>query len=135
MKRLRRKVFINSSKKVLGRHGGLCEPTDLKVGLGNKGNVPLRITTRGKATHGSTPEAGINAVYHMRNVLEILEKNWKVNVKQIKGVGNVTGTYSVGIIRGGDSYFVVPDWCHVWVDRRTIPGETKDTVKRELTNF
>jgi len=25
-----------------------CEPTDLKVGLGNKGNVPLRITTRGK---------------------------------------------------------------------------------------
>jgi len=36
----------------------------------------------------------------MRNVLEVLEKNWKINGKKIKGVGNVSGTYSVGIIRG-----------------------------------
>jgi acetylornithine deacetylase/succinyl-diaminopimelate desuccinylase-like protein len=39
------------------------------------------------------------------------------------------------MIRGGESYFVVPDRCDIWIDRRTVPGETKEDVKREVEGF
>jgi acetylornithine deacetylase/succinyl-diaminopimelate desuccinylase family protein len=112
-----------------------CEPTDLKIGIGHKGYVPLRVSTKGKATHGSTPEAGINAIYRMKRILDFFEKNWKTNEQQLEGIGKVFGTYSVGVIQGGDNFMVVPDWCHIWVDRRTIPGETKEDVNREVEEF
>jgi len=112
-----------------------CEPTNLEIGIGHKGCVPLRVSTKGKATHGSTPEAGINAIYSMKHVLEFFEKNWKINEQQLEGIGSIFGTYSVGIIEGGDNFMVVPDWCHICVDRRTIPGETKDDVRREIEDF
>lgn len=112
-----------------------CEPTNLLIGIGHKGCVPLRVSTKGKATHGSTPEAGINAIYSMKHVLEFFEKNWKINEQQLEGIGSVFGTYSVGIIEGGNNFMVVPDWCHIYVDRRTIPGETKDDVRREIEDF
>ncbi|OGP95551.1 MAG: hypothetical protein A2157_16470 [Deltaproteobacteria bacterium RBG_16_47_11] len=131
----KRGIFTLIERGVEADMGVCCEPTDLKIGLGHKGNVPLRVSTKGRATHGSTPEAGVNAVYHMGDVLAAFEKNWRVNGKHIDGIGHVHGTYSVGIIRGGESYFVVSDQCHIWIDRRTIPGETKEDVKREVEGF
>ena len=131
----KRGVFKLTEKGIDADMAVCCEPTNLKIGIGHKGNVPLRVSTKGKATHGSTPEAGINAIYHMGDVLKVFERNWKVNQKRIEGIGNVFGTYSVGIVQGGESYFVVPDWCHFWIDRRTIPGETKEDVKREVEQF
>jgi len=128
-------VFALIERGIKADMGVCCEPSDLKIGLGNKGNVPLRISTKGLATHGSTPEAGVNAVYHMGDVLAVFEKNWKVTEKCIDGVGRIHGTYSVGMIRGGESYFVVPDRCDIWIDRRTIPGETKADVKMEVEKF
>ena len=131
----KRGIFTLVEKGIRADMGVCCEPSDLKIGLGHKGNVPLRVSTKGKATHGSTPEAGVNAAYHMGDVLAAFEKNWKVNEKYLDGIGRVHGTYSVGIIRGGESYFVVPDRCDIWIDRRTIPGETKEDVKREVEGF
>ena len=109
-----------------------CEPTNLKIGIGHKGDLPFRLSTKGRATHGSSPQAGINAIYKMKYVLEVLEKNWRINETEIEGVGKASGVYSVGIIQGGDHFLIVPDWCNIWVDRRTIPGETKEEVQREL---
>ena len=131
----KRGIYSLVERGIKADMGVCCEPTDLKIGLGHKGNVPLRVSTKGKATHGSTPEAGVNAAYHMGDVLAAFEKNWRVNEKYIDGIGRVHGTYSVGIIRGGESYFVVPNRCDIWIDRRTIPGETKEDVKREVEGF
>jgi len=112
-----------------------CEPTNLKIGIGHKGSVPVRVSTKGKATHGSAPDAGVNAIYTMKPVLEFFEKNWKINVQRLEGIGDVYGTYNVGMIKGGENFLVVPDWCDIWVDRRTIPGETKHDVRREIESF
>lgn len=109
-----------------------CEPTNLKIGIGHKGVLPFRLSTKGRATHGSSPQAGINAIYKMKYVLDVLEKNWRINETEIEGVGKASGVYSVGIIHGGDHFLIVPDWCNIWVDRRTIPGETKEEVQREV---
>ena len=109
-----------------------CEPTNLKIGIGHKGVLPFRLSTKGRATHGSSPQAGINAIYKMKYVLDVLEKNWRINETEIEGVGKASGVYNVGIIQGGDHFLIVPDWCNIWVDRRTIPGETKKEVLREI---
>lgn len=41
-------------------------------------------------------------------------------------------TFSAGVIRGGDNACSVPDWCEVDFDRRTVPGETLETVMNEI---
>jgi acetylornithine deacetylase len=41
-------------------------------------------------------------------------------------------TVSVGRIGGGGQPNIVPDRCHIEVDRRTLPGETEAGVCREL---
>jgi acetylornithine deacetylase len=41
-------------------------------------------------------------------------------------------TVSVGRINGGGQPNIVPDRCHIEVDRRTLPGETEAGVCREL---
>ena len=112
-----------------------CEPTNLKIGIGHKGCVPIRLSTKGRATHGSAPQVGINAIYDMKYALDVFEKNWKVNEREIEGIGKVYGTYNVGLIQGGDHFLIVPDWCNIWIDRRTIPGESKEDVQKEVEAF
>ena len=107
---------------------GLCtEPTGLRVAVGCKGTLPLRITVRGRAAHGSAPWAGINAISKMARVISALEGEELPSV-DIPGVGEVRASLCVGLISGGRAYNVVPDECSIWVDRRMIPGETPERV-------
>ncbi|MFP6900840.1 MAG: M20/M25/M40 family metallo-hydrolase, partial [Opitutales bacterium] len=41
-------------------------------------------------------------------------------------------TANVGIIRGGTQPNIVPESCSIELDRRTIPGETEDSVLAEI---
>ena len=48
------------------------EPTNLKVVSAHKGNLWIRLSTTGKAAHGSTPQHGTNAITRMSPILEAL---------------------------------------------------------------
>ena len=50
------------------------EPTSLAVVTVHRGILWLQITTKGKAVHSSMPERGVNAVMHMKRVLDELER-------------------------------------------------------------
>jgi acetylornithine deacetylase/succinyl-diaminopimelate desuccinylase-like protein len=39
---------------------------------------------------------------------------------------------NIGTIRGGVSFNVVADACNVLIDRRTLPGETVESARREI---
>jgi len=41
-------------------------------------------------------------------------------------------TTNVGLIRGGSQLNIVPDYCEIEVDRRTVPGETHEEILRHL---
>ena len=41
-------------------------------------------------------------------------------------------TISVGSICGGSQANIVPDSCSILIDRRTLPGETEASVRREI---
>jgi len=42
---------------------------------------------------------------------------------------------SVNTIAGGAQANIVPDYCSITVDRRTLPGETESGVRHELAGF
>ena len=41
-------------------------------------------------------------------------------------------TLSTGLVHGGQAPNIVPDEARIWVDRRTLPGETPEQVRAEI---
>lgn len=124
--------------KAIGRDGPradqgiIGEPTSLQVCPANKGRVSTKIITRGRAAHSSVPEKGINAISRMARVINAFED---YNAELLSRpphplCGN--GRFNPGVIHGGVQVNMVPDYCELEVDRRTLPGETKDQVYSEL---
>ena len=50
----------------------VCEPTELKLGIGQKGRAGVRVEATGVASHSSRPSDGVNAVYKMLPAMQRL---------------------------------------------------------------
>jgi acetylornithine deacetylase/succinyl-diaminopimelate desuccinylase-like protein len=109
------------------------EPTRLQVVTAHKGSLWLRLETHGRAAHGATPQLGKNAVHEMARVVEVLETDYALRLRRRKHKLLGTGTVNVGKISGGQQPNIVPDYCEILVDRRTLPGETEAGVRREIS--
>ncbi len=107
----------------------ICEPSGNKISLGHKGKAQISIKTHGISAHGSAPEKGINAIYEMAEVIQRVEKmNEGFTEKDgMKGTLVMSRISSVG-----PSLNAVPSECEVYLDRRMVPGETEDGVKKEM---
>lgn len=108
------------------------EPTRETVVTAHKGNLWLRIETRGKAAHGAKPELGVNAIHQMARVVQVIESEYAAQLKQWRHPLLGHGTVNVGLIAGGTQPNVVPEQCWVEIDRRTLPGETEAGIRREI---
>lgn len=108
------------------------EPTRLEVVTAHKGDVWLRLKTTGRSAHGATPHLGRNAVHRMGRVVDLLETTYRKQLSTRSHPLLGSPTINVGAIRGGTQPNIVPDACTIDVDRRTLPGETEATVRREL---
>lgn len=104
------------------------EPTQLHIVRAHKGVVRWRIGTTGVTAHSAYPERGSNAIYAMGHVLERLESYASALRETPPHAILGSPTLSVGIIEGGQAVNVVPDRCMIEIDRRTLPGETTDSV-------
>ncbi|MDQ4025254.1 MAG: M20 family metallopeptidase [Actinomycetota bacterium] len=100
------------------------EPTSLRVVRAQRGAGWFRVTTMGLAGHGSAPERGINAIKHMAEIVLHLEDTLPDVTHPLLG----GPTINVGTIRGGEKVNIIPAGCMIEVDRRTVPGETKESV-------
>lgn len=108
----------------------IAEPTNEKVAVGHKGALWLEIVTKGKTSHGSMPERGINAVEWMQkvmNMIESLKSKWKLSVDPL-------GESSVAItqVHGGFQTNVIPDQCRLHVDIRSIPPQSHNDLIADL---
>ena len=104
------------------------EPTSLRVVRAQRGACWIRIITRGVAGHGSAPERGVNAVLHMAEIVLHLEETLPVISHDVLGGPSI----SVGTIRGGEKVNVIPASCIAEIDRRTVPGESVESVLQGL---
>jgi acetylornithine deacetylase len=104
------------------------EPTHLCIVRAHKGVVRWKIITSGVTAHSAYPERGHNAIYAMGHVLERLEA-YALALRETPAHPDLGApSLSVGIIEGGQAVNVVPDRCMIEIDRRTLPGETTESV-------
>ncbi|MDQ3670805.1 MAG: ArgE/DapE family deacylase [Actinomycetota bacterium] len=110
----------------------VTEPTELAVAVAHRGFVWLDIETTGRAAHGSRPELGIDAIAKMGHVLvglEELDRTLRATpTHRLLG----SGSLHASLIEGGRELSTYPDRCLLQVERRTIPGETPDSVAAEV---
>ncbi len=110
------------------------EPTNLNIVVAHKGTVRGSIVTHGVSAHSSQPEKGSNAILHMAKVLTALERyDSELRMRHHPLVGNPTLT--VTMIQGGRGANLVPDFCQITVDRRTLPDEDPLAAWDELKRF
>jgi len=109
----------------------IAEPTELQVLRASNGEIVTEVTFSGLAAHGSTPEAGRNAIYDATAFVALLEKQtglWASNRHPLTG----PPTYNVGTIKGGVEPWIVPAESVVTVDRRIVPGQTQEQAATDL---
>lgn len=107
------------------------EPTEMEPVLGHKGSYRKRFTFFGKAAHSSDPSRGVNAIYRAaRFALEVEAWNQRLQSKRDPLFGSPV--VSANVIDGGFKVIVIPDICHLEVDRRLLPGETDATAQAEV---
>jgi acetylornithine deacetylase/succinyl-diaminopimelate desuccinylase family protein len=105
------------------------EPTDLRLGLAERGGAWITAVARGRAAHGSTPQLGVNAITSMARLLLRLDEVLPDREHPLAGRPSV----NAAIVAGGTAPNVVPDRCQVDIDRRLVPGE--DSAEEVLAPF
>jgi len=108
------------------------EPTNNQIAIGHKGLEWLEIEFLGKATHGGTPEKGVNAISAAARFVRIVEKELvpKFQARRHPMLG--APTINMGTIHGGDQPSTVAARCTIQLDRRWVPAETIEQVFGEL---
>ncbi|MBI2082866.1 MAG: M20/M25/M40 family metallo-hydrolase [Deltaproteobacteria bacterium] len=106
-----------------------CEPTNLKISVQSKGAVFLKVAVRGKASHGSRPWLGDNAILKAIRIYEDLQK-----LPYISQSSELFKCASANLtkIAGGDSVNKTPDLCEMTLDVRHLPGQDLREVKRQI---
>ena len=107
------------------------EPTELAIGTAHRGFVWTEVTVTGVAAHGSRPHLGVDAILKAGPVLVAfadLDRDLAGRPHAFLGAGNLHGS----LIQGGTEESTIPDRCVLTVERRTLPGETLDTVEAEV---
>jgi acetylornithine deacetylase/succinyl-diaminopimelate desuccinylase family protein len=99
--------------------------------LGITGKVLYDIYVTGKAAHGFRPQQGINAIEQTGIILANLPK---LNIKEHEGF---QGNYSTLKIEGGYTIYsvVVPAEARFEVNRLTVPGETVESVIKDMEDL
>jgi len=107
----------------------ICEPSENLISLGHKGKAQIVIKTRGVSAHGSAPEKGMNAIYEMAEIIQRVERANADLMKQAIPRGTLVMSR---ISSTSASLNAVPSECEVYLDRRMAPGETKESILKEM---
>ena len=108
------------------------EPTNLEVVFKHKVDVTARITATGRAAHSSCPERGENAITKLAAGLLALEKALTAHFETVSDPVLGHPTFSIGTIRGGTKFNIVPDHAEAVIDLRLLPSQWKNGEARDL---
>ena len=110
----------------------VAEFTELQLILAHRGFAWLEIETIGKAAHGSRPDLGVDAIVKMGKVLAEMEKLDQALRANPTHPLLGSGSLHASLIQGGQELSSYPDRCLLSVERRTLPGETPESVEGEF---
>ncbi|MCS7227674.1 MAG: M20/M25/M40 family metallo-hydrolase [Endomicrobia bacterium] len=112
------------------RYCVICEPSNLSIIYGHKGKWSVKILFYGKPAHSAVPHLGKNAIYYAYPVIKnIIER--KNNNFVLSSLGEPT--YTITYIESKtNSLNTLPYECSLYIDYRSVIGETEKTVKQFL---
>lgn len=113
----------------------VTEPTDLQIVTAHKGFAWIEVTVHGRAAHGSRPDIGVDAIAKAGRFLIEVDR-WNDSLRSAPSHPRLgAGSVHASLIRGGQELSSYPAECHISLERRTVPGETADTVRAELAGI
>jgi putative selenium metabolism hydrolase len=108
----------------------LGECTDLGISRGHRGRAEMEVVTKGISCHASAPDRGENAIYKMTPLIESIR--W---MSRRLGSDPFLGKASLAVTSiecQTPSRNAIPDLCRIYLDRRTIPSDTPESITREI---
>jgi acetylornithine deacetylase/succinyl-diaminopimelate desuccinylase-like protein len=113
----------------------LAEPTGLRISVANMGCIWLRITVGGTVAHSALANRPnvVNAIavmHDLQNDITQWARDYEASHVFMGEHPNVT----IAAIRGGAPWRLSrnPHSCSLYLDIRTVPGQTVESVKRDL---
>lgn len=120
---------------ITGDYSILCEPTGLKVCTANMGALWAKITVDGTVSHAalSRDPSVVNAIREM-HALESALEGWIADYEKQHVYMGEHPNVTIAAIRGGMPWRLArnPFECSLYLDIRTVPGQTLEQVKRSL---
>jgi acetylornithine deacetylase len=111
----------------------VAEPTELRLAVAHKGFASFEIETHGRAAHGSRYELGVDAIAMMGRVLvalSALDESLRADRDPHALLGGAS--LHASVIEGGEGFSTYPARCVLTLERRTLPGESREEVAREV---
>lgn len=109
----------------------IAEPTNMNIGIAEKGLLWIKLKIFGKAAHGAMPEKGINSILVASNLIPTLYTFLDRESNEILG----SSTLNIGKIIGGTLINVVPEKTELELDFRLIPEQDPDKLIERLRNL
>jgi acetylornithine deacetylase len=113
----------------------LVEPTGARIAIANMGAIWVLITVQGTVAHSALAHRSgtVNAISLARSLQDDLDV-WARDYHERHAFMGEHANVTVACIRGGAPWRLSrnPHECSLYLDIRTVPGQTVDGVKREL---
>jgi acetylornithine deacetylase/succinyl-diaminopimelate desuccinylase family protein len=108
------------------------EPTSNATFTAHKGSLRPVVRVYGISAHSGTPHLGENAIYRAGELLGLVAGHHENVVRH--RIHPLVGAASLTVTRmnGGHADNVLPGACDLLLDRRMVPGEDEEAVKREI---
>lgn len=123
-------ALVKSNIKADGAIVG--EPSNYEYAIGHRGLEWIEIRIKGKAAHGGVPHLGINAISKAAKFINKIETDLMPKIAERNNEYMGPSVMNFGTIQGGSQPSTVADSCSIKIDRRYIPGESVESVFKEL---
>jgi acetylornithine deacetylase/succinyl-diaminopimelate desuccinylase-like protein len=95
------------------------------------GYLWMEVETWGRTAHGSVPEKGHDAIVDMARIIDELER-MKIELKKKHHPLLGSPKIHTSTVTGGQAWSIIPDYCNLKVERRTLPGENARDGMKEM---
>ncbi|MDO4745280.1 MAG: M20/M25/M40 family metallo-hydrolase [Bacillota bacterium] len=111
-----------------------CEPSSMRVMLGHRGRMEIKVVVKGRSCHGSSPWLGVNAVEKSTKLIQkVHDMIWSKTIED-----EYLGRPGIALTMyhcEPNELCIVPDRCVIVYDRRLIPGETTEGAIKEIQDI
>ncbi|MCI8638669.1 MAG: M20 family metallopeptidase [Coprococcus sp.] len=126
------RIFVKEHIPLPETYVVIGEPTGMQIHVAHRGVCRFQVEIEGVQTHAAMPEQGVNPILEMGRFLTAVEQFDAERKKKSYGI-LPPPTITPTIIHAEVKENVIPAKCKVILDCRTVPGETEEMLRGQIT--